>query len=99
MPAPLALSPFAWMAIRYGAVAAVALIAARNRASQPKDAQHDAVLDALPEGIRAAPHRAEAESALHGDGRLRRVFRLRRDGPGVEIEAAGLARLRVRRVS
>lgn len=98
MPAALLISPLARMALRYGAVAALALIAARSRASQPKDARHDVVLDDLPEGIRAARHRAEAESALHGDGRLRRVFRLHPGGPGLEIEAAGLARLRMRRV-
>lgn len=98
MPAAIFVSPLARMALRYGAVAAITLIAARNRASVPKDSQHEAVLDELPEGIRAMPHRAEAESALHGNGRVRRVFRLRPSGPGVEIEAAGLARFRVRRV-
>ncbi len=98
MPGPIALSPLAWMAVRYGTVAALTLIAARNRASHPKDPAHDAVLDELPEGVRAKPHRAEAESGLHGDGRVRRVFRLRPGGPGIELEAAGLARLRMRRV-
>lgn len=98
MPAPIALSPLAWMALRYGAVAAVTLVAARSRASQPKDAAHDKALDDLPEGIRVAPHRAEAESALHGDGRVRRVFRLRPGGAPIEFEAAGIARFRLRRV-
>lgn len=92
------ISPIAWMALRYGAVAAVTLIASRNRASAPKDAQHEAMLDDLPEGLRLKPHRAEAESGLHGDGRMRRVFRLSRSGPGIEIKAAGLGRLRMRRV-
>ncbi len=98
MPAPIALSPIAWMAVRYGALAAVALVAARNRASAPKDPTHETILDEIPEGVRATPHRAEAESALHTNGRVRRVFRLRRDGPGFEVEAAGLARVRFRRV-
>ncbi len=98
MPAPIALSPLAWMAVRYGTVAALALIAARNRASHPKDPAQETMLDELPEGLRAKPHRAEGESGLHGDGRVRRVFRLRPGGPGIELEAAGLARLRMRRV-
>lgn len=96
MPAPIALTPLAWTAIRLGAVAAMTFYASR-RASQPKDATHETVLDDLPEGIRATTHRAEAETAMHGDGRMRRVIRLPR-GHGFEIEAAGLARLRVRRV-
>lgn len=98
MPAPIALSPLAWMVLRYGAVAAVTMAASRLRPSQPKDTVHEAVLDDLPEGVRARSHRAEGENAVHGDGKLRRVLRLRPGGPGIELEAAGLARLRMRRV-
>jgi hypothetical protein len=98
MPAPIALSPLAWTALRYGALTALALYAARSRVSQPKDALHEHMLDALPEGMVARPHRAEGESALHGHGRVRRVVRLGRGGPGVEIEAAALGRFRFRRV-
>ena len=97
MPAPIAIGPFAWTALRLGAVAAVALYAARAR-SEPKDATHERVLDDLPEGISAAPHRAEDEGAMHGAGRFRRTFRFGPRGPGVEIDAAMLARLRLRRV-
>jgi hypothetical protein len=98
MPAPLALSPLAWTALRLGAVAAVAVYAARNRESQPKDPVHEQVLDDLAEGISARPHRAEAEGAMHGTGRFRRVVRLGPNGPGIEIDAAALGRLRFRRV-
>jgi len=97
MPA-IALSPLAWTAIRLGAVAAVTLYAARGRVSDPKDPHHEAVLDDLPEGMEARPHRAEAEQGLHGHGRFRRTIRLRTGGPGVEIAAAALGRLRFRRV-
>ena len=58
----------------------------------------EAALDGLPEGLRAEPHRSEAEHGLHGSGRFRRVFRLGPTGPGVEIDAAALGRLRLRRV-
>jgi hypothetical protein len=98
MPAPLAIPPLAWTALRLGAVAAVTLYAARNRASQPKDPHHEHVLDTLREGVEATPHSAEAERAVHGQGRFRRVIRLRPDGPGLEIDAAALGRLRFRRV-
>jgi len=98
MPAPLAFSPLAWTALRLGAVAALGLYASRKRGSEPKDARNEATLDEMPEGIHAHSHRAEAETALHGRGRLRRVFRVHRTGPGVEVDAAALGRLRFRRV-
>ena len=96
MPA-FALTPLAWTAIRISAMAAVAIYASR-RASQPKDATREQVLDSLPEGISGHAHRAEAERALHGAARIRRVLRFGRRGAAVEIEAAGLGRLRFRRV-
>jgi hypothetical protein len=98
MPAPLALSPLAWTALRVGAVAIVAAYASRNRETQPKDAHHEQVLDELAEGVSARPHRAEAESAMHGTGRFRRTLRIGPNGPGIEIDAAALGRFRVRRV-
>lgn len=98
MPAPIALSPLAWTALRLGAVAAMAVYASRRSASQPKNAEHAQVLDDLPEGLGAHPHRAEAESGLHGAGRIRRTIRWGRTGPGIEIDAAALGRFRVRRV-
>ena len=96
MPVPLA--PVAWTAIRLTAVVAVAVVAARNRSSEPKDAHQDYSLDSLPEGFRAKRHAAQREQALHGQGRLRRVIRLGRDGPGVEVDASAFGRLRFRRV-
>ncbi|HLS58353.1 MAG TPA: hypothetical protein VK022_01880 [Paracoccaceae bacterium] len=97
MPLPAAIPPLAIAALRLGALAAIAVYASRAR-SHPKDAEHEWTLDNLPEGIDARPHRAEAERAVHGQGRLRRVIRLTPGGPGLEIDAAALARLRVRRV-
>jgi hypothetical protein len=97
MPAPLALTPIAWTALRIGAMTAIALYASRA-VSQPKHADHEHMLDELPEGLHAAPHRAEAERAMHTNGRIRRVLRLGRNGPGIEIDAAALGRVRFRRV-
>ena len=98
MPAPLALSPLAWTAIRIGAVAAMAVYASHRRAAGPKHADREAALDGVAEGVEAQAHRAEAERALHGAGRFRRVLRVGRTGPGLEIDAAALGRLRLRRV-
>ncbi len=96
MPAPIALTPLAWTALRLGAVAAMAFYASRHRDSQPKDAEHARVLDDLPEGVTAEPHRAEDESAMHGTGRFRRTVRF--GSKGYEIDAAALGRLRFRRL-
>lgn len=98
MPAPLVIGRLAWTALRLGSVAAVAFYAARH-GGPLKDAHNEATLDGLPEGLRAEPHKSEAEQGVHGSGRFRRVFRLRSSGPGVEIDAAALGRLRLRRVS
>jgi hypothetical protein len=83
--------------MRIGALAAVALYASR-RASQPKDVDHERVLDEVPPGLTSHTHRAEAERAVHGTARLRRVLRLRPGGPMLEIDAAGIGRVRLRRV-
>jgi hypothetical protein len=92
---PFVLSPFAWRAVRLGALAAMAVYAARQRASEPKDVAREHVLDDLPEGFAAHAHRAEAERSLHAAGRFRRVLRVK--GAGLEIEAAGFGRFRLRR--
>jgi hypothetical protein len=97
MPLPLALPPLALAALRVGAVAAVTYYAVRLR-SVPKDAESEHALDRLPERVELGPHRAEAERGLHGQGRFRRVLRLKQNGPGIEIDGAALARLRIRRV-
>ena len=95
MPAIL-VSPFAWRAFQLGLLAAMAVYASRQR-GEPKDAEHEHVLDGLPEGLAVKSHRAEAERAVHAAGRFRRVLRFGPRGAGLEIEAAGLGRLRMRR--
>ena len=92
---PFALSPLTWRLLRIGAVAAVAVYASRKGA--PKNAGHEQVLDDLPEGLATHTHRAEAERGMHAAGRFRRVLRLGPQGPAMEIEAAGLGRVRLRR--
>lgn len=96
MPA-IVLSPIAWSVCRLALMLAVALYASRRSVSGPKDFVREGVLDGLDEGLSGHAHRAEAERAVHGAARLNRVFRLPR-GPKIEFEAAGLGRLRLRRV-
>lgn len=97
MPA-IPVAPLAWTALRLGAMVAVAAYASRRGASQPKDVEHERTLDRLPEGVGGHVHRAEAERGVHGTARLRRVMRVVPGGPRVEVEFAGLGRLRFRRV-
>jgi hypothetical protein len=92
----LALTPLAWTALRLGAAAAVAVYASR-RVSEPKDAVREKMLDEMSEGVSGHTHRAEAERGVHGAARLRRVLRGPR-GLALEIDAAGLGRVRLRRV-
>lgn len=96
MPA-IVFSPFAWSVFRFALMVAVAVYASRRSVSEPKNMVHEAVLDGLEEGVEGHAHRAEAERAVHAAARLKRVFRLPR-GPRLEFEAAGLGRLRLRRV-
>jgi hypothetical protein len=91
------LTPIAWRATQLILFAAMAVYASRARNSGPKNAAHQQVLDDLPEGVAAHAHRAEAERGVHATGRFRRILRLGPNGPAVEIEAAGLGRLRFRR--
>jgi hypothetical protein len=82
--------------LRIAVVAAAAVYASR-RVSEPKDPAHERVLDDLPEGVSGHSHRAEAERAVHGAARFRRVVKLK--GGALEVEASGLGRLRLRRVA
>jgi hypothetical protein len=94
----IALTPLAWNLVRVAALLAVAAYASR-RGSDPKDLSHERTLDGLPEGVSGHTHRAEAERGLHGSARLKRVMRMVPGGPRIEVEFAGLGRLRLRRVA
>jgi len=96
MAAPI-IAPIAWTALRFGAVAAMAYYVQRGR-STPKHAEHEYILNDLPDGVAGARHHAEAERAMHGQGRFRRTIRLRTGGPGIEVDMAALGRFRLRRV-
>ena len=95
MPAPLA--PLAIKVAQYGAVAAVAWWAARRqRPSGPRDLWRERVLDDLDEGLETDFERGGGQTRAGAAARWRRVIRM--GGAGVEIDAAGLTRIRMRRV-
>ena len=94
MPAPLA--PIAIKAAQLGAVAAIAWWAARRqRAEGPRDLWRERVMDDLDEGLETDFARREGEARAAAAGRWRRTLWVGRRG--VEIDIAGLSRLRVRR--
>lgn len=99
MPAPVALAPIAWKAAQLGAVAAVTWYAARrSRPEGPRDLWRERVLDDVEEGLETDFDRSDGSARTGVAARWRRTIRLGQTGPGLEIDAAGLARIKLRRV-
>ncbi|MGF6860138.1 hypothetical protein ABIE69_000696 [Rhodobacteraceae bacterium MBR-64] len=94
---PLPLAPLAGLALRYGAVALAAYALTRARSPGRTDQRAEDALDDLAEGV--ALHRPADRPGQHSaQARFRRVIRLGADGPGVELDAAAIGRLRFRKV-
>lgn len=98
MPAPAVLAAPAALKVAGWAVAgaAVALAAARARRREgPRPEAEEAALDALPDGLDLAwaPEAGRTRSDLRG--RWARVLRLGTQGPGIAVDFAAIARLRV----
>jgi hypothetical protein len=90
----LPLAPIASLALRYGAVALTAYAVARLAERGHRDQRAEDAMDDLPEGVRV---RRDAEQ-LSGAGRFVRTIRVGPGGPGVEIDATAITRIRFRRV-
>ncbi len=93
MPLPLAAVALRY-GLRYGSVALAAWALARATQTGARDQMAEDALDRAPEGV---SFRREAEQS-NATARLRRTFRRRSGGPGIEIDLAALTRLRLRRV-
>ena len=94
MPAPIA--PIAIRVAQIGAVAALTWWAARRqRAPGPRDIWRERTMDGLDEGLETDFERREGEARAGVAGRWRRTIRVGR--AGVEVDAAGLTRIRLRR--
>ncbi|MCA8868644.1 MAG: hypothetical protein KDA67_08345 [Rhodobacteraceae bacterium] len=92
----LPLAPIAVMALRYGSVALVAYAATRRIGhSQTRQSTEDA-LDEVAEGL--AAHRPQDRSQINAEARWRRIIRLGTGGPGLEIDAAALGRVKFRKI-
>jgi hypothetical protein len=91
---PLPLAPITAIALRYGTVALASYAIARSVERGRRDQRAEDSFDETPEGLTA---RRDAEQ-VNATGRLRRVIRFGQDGPGIEIDATALGRVRFRRV-
>jgi hypothetical protein len=100
----LPIVPIAGIAVKYGAMALAGYILARRIAPGRTDMRAEDALDDLPEGV--TMHAPRGPGGTPGPGqrqlgltaRLRRTLRPFGTAGGVEIDLAGMARLRLRRV-
>jgi hypothetical protein len=90
----LPLAPIAGLAIRYGAVALTAYAIARVAERGHRDQRAEDAMNDLPEGVRV--HRDSDQ--VTGAGRFVRTVRVGPAGPGIEIDATAITRIRFRRV-
>jgi len=96
---PLPIAPIAGVAlrlgVRYGAVALATY--AISRAAQERGSRDQRAEDAMDDLGKGVHFRREADQ-MNGGGRFVRTVRLGHSGPGVEIDASALTRIRFRRV-
>lgn len=93
---PLPLAPIAGFVLRYGTIAAATYLASRKIQASRTDQGAEDALDKVYDGVSA--HRCKDAPQANAAGRFRRVIRVGRAGPGVEVDATVMGRFRVRRV-
>ena len=91
---PLPLAPIAGIALRYGAVALTAYAISKRTYRAPYDQRGEDAMDSVNEGLNLRKN----DEQINGTGRFRRIIRLGNDGPGVEIDATALGRIRFRKI-
>lgn len=90
----LPLAPVASIVLRYGLVAAAAYAVARRAQDAPRDQRAEDAMDRVDEGM---SWRRETDQ-MNANTRWRRVIRFGNDGPGIEIDATSISRVKFRRV-
>ena len=94
----LPLAPIALFALRYGAVAAATYaVVRRAQRSDMKDLRSEHAHEDAPEGVNLRHHRDERSSQMDANARFKRTIRLGRNGPGVEVDASALGRIKIRK--
>lgn len=94
---PLPVAPIALTAVRYGAVLAVGYYLVNRNKSLPKVSEEEAH-ENVDEGISVRHHRNQEGAQANADARVKRVLRFGANGPGVEIDASALGRIRIKRI-
>ena len=92
----LPLAPIAVTALRYGGVALVAYAVSRRIGPAPTHQASEDALDRVDEGLGASHAKDRGQANLNA--RWRRVIRVGKSGPAVEVDATALGRIRIRRV-
>ncbi len=92
----LPLAPIAVFAAKYGAVALAGYTLARQVQVGRTDQRAEDALDELHEGV--STHRPRDRDQVNASARFRRTIRLGTNGPGFEIDASALGRIRMRRL-
>ena len=93
----LPLAPIAITAVRYGTILAVGYYIANRNKSLPKVSEEAAHED-VDEGVSVRHHRGTDGAQANADARLKRTIRFGQNGPGVEIDASALGRIRIKRL-
>lgn len=91
----LPLAPIAATVLSYGAVAVAGYVLASRVVPGARDQRAEDALDDLPEGVTV--HRPREGGQANATGRIIRVIRLGRNGPGLKVDAAVMGRIRLRR--
>ncbi|HDR29565.1 hypothetical protein [Rhodovulum sp.] len=91
---PLPIAPIAGVALRYGALALAAYAITRYSTPLRRDQRSEDAMDELHEGV----HFRRDSEQVNGGARMKRTIRVGPAGPGIEIDASALGRIRFRRV-
>lgn len=93
----LPLAPIAVTALRIGAVAAATYYVTRRSRGLPTTKEEDAH-DDVGEGTSFVHSRNQDSVQANADARFIRIVRLGRNGPGIEIDATALGRIKFKKV-
>lgn len=93
----LPIAPIAATALRYGTLAAVTWYVAKRSKGLPSVAE-EAAHEEVDEGISLRHHHKADAAQANADARIKRSFRFGAGGPGIEIDATALGRIRIKRI-
>lgn len=90
----LPLAPIAGLALRYGAVAVATYALTRTVGRGRRDQRAEDAFDEVHDGVTLRRDGGQTNAT----GRFRRVIRIGATGPGIEIDATAMGRVRFRNI-